>query len=292
MTPFGLLNLNKPPGITSRAAVNQVQRLVRPAKIGHAGTLDPLASGVLVVPVGPATRLVDYVQQLPKTYVATFLLGRHSATEDSDGDVILLRDPPVPAPADVAKAAKRFVGQIEQRPPAFSALKVAGRRAYDLARRGEAVHLEPRSIMVHRIDVLQYEYPELTLRIECGSGTYVRSLGRDMAEALGTAAVMSALVRTAIGRFTVDGAVAPEQLAADTWLAFLRPPLEAVAHLPQVRLTADQVARVHAGQMIPLASFPADAELAATNTSGRLVSILRCRGGDRWSAKLNFPVEA
>ncbi len=149
----GLLNLNKSSGMTSRRAVDIVQRLVRPAKAGHAGTLDPLASGVLVVCVGAATRLIEYVQQMPKHYTGTFLLGRHSPTEDIEGEVTLLDNPPVPSLDAILAAACTLTGTIQQRPPDFSALKVQGRRAYDLARRGETVDLQPRTIVVHSIAV-------------------------------------------------------------------------------------------------------------------------------------------
>src|SRR5262245_35406014 len=198
---FGLLNIDKPAGLTSRDVVSRVQRLVRPQKVGHAGTLDPLATGVLVVAVGPATRLVEYVQRMPKTYQGTFLLGRTSDTEDVEGEVVELDSPPVPTRAEIDAALPRFIGTIEQRPPAYSALKVAGRRAHKLARRGEAVELAPRPVEIHAIELLRYEYPEMELRIDCGSGTYVRSLGRDVAEAVDTGAVMAALRRLAIGPF-------------------------------------------------------------------------------------------
>ena len=215
--PCGLLNLNKPVGMTSRQAVNVVQRLAGPAKAGHAGTLDPLASGVLVVCVGGATRLIEYVQRMRKRYVGTFLLGRQSITEDTEGDVTELPDAPVPNWQEIEAAAQRFVGRIEQRPPAFSALKVQGRAAYKLARQGKPVVLVPRPVDIHRIEIQSYEYPELVLAVECGSGTYVRSLGRDLAETLGTAAVMSALVRTSIGSHRLEEApprgANPRQLA-------------------------------------------------------------------------------
>ena len=135
---FGLLNVNKPAGVTSRDVVNRVQRLVRPERVGHAGTLDPLATGVLVVCLGPATRLVEYLQRLRKRYRAAFLLGRTSDTEDIEGQVVELAAPPRPTPAQIAAVLPRFLGQIEQVPPAFSALKLAGRRAYELARAGAA----------------------------------------------------------------------------------------------------------------------------------------------------------
>src|SRR5206468_2581373 len=146
--------------LTSRDVVNRVQRLVRPHKVGHAGTLDPQATGVLVLALGPATRLVEYVQQMPKTYQATFLLGRTSDTEDIAGTVVELPAPVVPTRAEIETAIPRFLGTIEQRPPAYSALKVAGRRAYELARRGDAVELAPRSIEVHSLEIVRYDYPE------------------------------------------------------------------------------------------------------------------------------------
>ena len=146
---------------------------------------------------------------MPKRYTATFLLGRQSSTEDMEGEVVELSHAPAPDREEIVAAARRFVGRIEQRPPAFSALKIRGRPAYKLARQGHAVALQPRPVEIYRIDVKSYQYPELVLEIDCSGGTYVRSLGRDLAESLGTAAVMSALVRTAIGRFLVREAVDP-----------------------------------------------------------------------------------
>ncbi|HEX5470857.1 MAG TPA: tRNA pseudouridine(55) synthase TruB, partial [Lacipirellulaceae bacterium] len=175
---FGVLNVKKPGGATSRDAVDHVQRLVRPAKAGHAGTLDPLATGVLVICVGQATRLIRYVQRMPKTYRAQFLLGRRSETDDIEGQVELMDDCSRPAREAVDHVIAQFIGEIEQKPPAHSAIKLAGRRAYQLARKGAEFELTPRPVVVHRIIVRRYEYPELELDIECGSGTYVRALGR------------------------------------------------------------------------------------------------------------------
>src|ERR1700675_4796880 len=148
MALFGLLNVNKPSGVTSRRVVDQVKRLVKPAKVGHAGTLDPLASGVLVIGIGQATRLVEYVQQMPKRYRATFLLGRSSDTEDSDGVVTTLPNAPQPSRAGIERALAGMTGEIEQRPPNYSALKISGRRAYALARAGETVDLSSRKIII------------------------------------------------------------------------------------------------------------------------------------------------
>lgn len=292
MAHCGLINLHKPPGATSRQVVDRLQRLARPDKVGHAGTLDPLATGVLVLCVGAATRLIQHVQQMPKGYLGTFLLGRRSPSEDVDGEVTLLDDPPVPGRRQILQAAGALMGRIEQRPPAFSALKVAGRRAYDLARRGEHVELKPRRVTVHRIEVLRYEYPELVLRIDCGSGTYVRSLGRDLAESLGTAAVMSALVRTAVGGFRLEEAVDPDRLDQASWTDHLLPPLRAVERLPRIELSAQQLARVRGGQTIPRGELPPEAnEIAAVDTAGRLAAILTARGKGLLGPLRNLPLE-
>src|SRR4029079_11673577 len=233
---FCLLNVDKPAGITSRDVVNRVQRLVRPHKVGHAGTLDPLATGVLIVAIGPATRLVEYVQRMPKTYQGTFLVGRVSDTEDVDGDAVDLPHAAIPKREGILAAIPRFVGTIEQRPPAYSALKVAGRPAYKLARRGEAVDLAPRPVEIISIDLIRYDYPELELRVQCGGGTYIRSLGRDLAESLGSGAVMSALRRLAIGPFNAAQGIAIDQLDGPTIGASLLPPLLALGELPQIVL--------------------------------------------------------
>jgi tRNA pseudouridine55 synthase len=283
--PFsGVINVVKPGGITSRAVVDRVQRLVRPAKAGHAGTLDPLASGVLVVCVGAATRLIEFVQRQPKRYTGTFLLGRHSTTEDIEGEVTQLADARQPTRDELQAAAQRLVGTISQRPPQFSALKVAGRRAYDLARRGEKVDLAPRDVKIYQCRLAEYEYPRLVLEIECSGGTYVRSLGRDLAESVGSCAVMSALVRTAIGHFQLEAGWPLERLDAITLGQALLPPAEAVRGLATRVLTSDEAARIARGQTIAaLASRPTDNvptdnvptdEFAAFDEQGRLVSIL------------------
>jgi len=290
MPSYGLLNLHKPSGMTSRQTVNVVQRLVRPAKVGHAGTLDPLASGVLVVCTGAATRLIEYVQQMPKMYTDTFLLGRSSPTEDVEGEVAELDNPPVPTREQIAAAAEKLVGRIEQRPPSFSALKVDGRRAYKLAREGRPIELEPRPVTVYRIEMVKYEYPELVLEIECGSGTYVRSLGRDLAESLGTAAVMAALTRTAIGVFRIEDAVAPHRLTRTTLAAHLQPALRAVAALPRIELSAAEVVEIGHGRTIRPAEFRCDAEqIAAVDAAGQLVAILAGRARGQLGPLRNFP---
>jgi tRNA pseudouridine55 synthase len=287
---YGILNIHKPAGMTSRAVVDRIQRLVRPAKVGHAGTLDPLATGVLVVCVGPATRLISYVQQMPKRYVGTFQLGRQSPTDDTDGEVTELDNPPVPTPDQIAAAAQTLVGEIRQRPPVYSAVKVQGRRAYVLARKGQSVELKPRTVTIHRIEILDYEYPQLTLEVDCGSGTYIRSLGRDLAASLGTAAVMSRLQRTAIGGFRIEDAIELESIAPENWAKHLLPSLRAVELLPQVELSAAEVAQIRQGLAVSDRAEPIDVDqFAAVDAAGQLVAILTHRGRNRLGPSCNLP---
>src|SRR4051812_836312 len=174
----GLLNLNKPIGVTSRDVVDRVSRPLRKVKVGHAGTLDPLASGVLVVCVGAATRLIEYVQRQTKTYRTVVRLGARSDTHDADGLVTPVDGASDPGLDAVRAAIATQVGTIPQKPPEYSALKVEGRRAYDLARAGQSVDLAARPVTIHRVDLLGYEWPRLELEVECEGGTYVRSIAR------------------------------------------------------------------------------------------------------------------
>jgi tRNA pseudouridine55 synthase len=280
--PFGILNVDKPNGLSSRDAVNRVERLFSDVKCGHAGTLDPLATGVLVICVGPATRLIQYVQRMPKEYRAVFQLGRRSVTDDVEGEVELLSNPPQPTRDQIEAALPQFLGDIRQRPPSHSAIKVGGQRAYDLARRGEEFELPERTVSIYRLEILRYEYPELELAIKCGSGTYVRSLGRDLAVALGTAAVMSALVRTAIGDFRLEEAVALDDLKNDSVFVHMQPPLEALKTLPQIVLTEKQLTELRHGRPIEMRNVERPAppaagvavEWAAVGPTGNLEAIL------------------
>ncbi|MBP90105.1 MAG: tRNA pseudouridine(55) synthase TruB [Planctomycetaceae bacterium] len=284
---FGLLNINKPAGKSSRDVVNHVQRLVRPAKVGHAGTLDPLATGVLVVCVGPATRLIQYVQQLPKRYLATFQLGCRSDSDDVELEVFPVEAGP-PTRVAIEAAIPSFVGTIQQRPPAFSAIKVKGKRAYQLARDGEQVQLDTRPITVHSIETVSYDYPELVLDIRCGSGTYIRSIGRDLAEQLGTAAVMSALQRSEIGPFSVEQAAELQQLTNSSIEDLLHPASEAVVHLPSIQLNDEEFKRLSNGVML---DRPADSEcneVAAFDAAGRIVAMLAPHGENKLRPTVNF----
>ncbi len=289
---FGLLNLNKPVGISSAGVLGRLKRMVRPDKIGHAGTLDPLASGVLIACIGTATRLVDYVQQMPKQYRATFLLGRESESEDTEREVHELPDPPIPSREALLEAARAMTGVIRQRPPAFSALKVDGRRAYRLARDGRDVELAPRQITIYGLELVRYEYPTVVLDVRCGSGTYIRSLGRDLAESLGTAAVMAELVRTAIGPFTVADACDPRLLTAETLPHHLQPAIRAVPSLRRIELTEAEIVAVSHGmpleQRAGFGEVSDKMEIAAVDCHGELISIVSPRSdGNLWTVK-NF----
>ncbi len=254
---------------------------MRPAKAGHAGTLDPLAEGVLVVCLGPATRLIEHVQAMPKEYRATFLLGRRSPSDDIESEVQHESDPHRPTPAEIEAVLPRFVGTILQRPPAFSAVKVDGKRAYKLARRGTAVDIAPRQVEVYRLQVERYEYPELVLAMRCSSGTYVRSIGRDVAEALATCAVMSALVRTAIGCYRAEKAVDPRGFDAKQLRANLLSPLTAVTDAPRLALSPQQLFEVKRGGLLRVSDLPADLHnpaggvIAAVDEGENLIALLR-----------------
>lgn len=270
---FGVLNVHKPEGVTSRDVVNRVQRItrqiVKPLKLGHAGTLDPMATGVLLVCLGKATRLISILQASPKTYVAQFTLGQTSNTDDSTGEVQISDWPSGEiALADIEAALQSFVGPIQQVPPQFSAVKVDGRRAYAKARRGEAMQLRAKTVHVYRIDVLGYDWPRLSLSIECGSGTYIRSIARDLGESLGCGGLMSALQRTRIGQFAVQSAVSPDDITVDSLPGLMTNPVQVIGHLPQYRCRPDDVARLHNGKTIAIVTerFAAGPNLAGEET--------------------------
>ncbi len=284
---FGFVNANKPVGPTSHDVVARVRRMLpRRMRVGHAGTLDPFASGVLVLCVGPATRLAGYVQRAPKRYRAVVRLGAVSSTGDRHGEVARTAGAQPPSQAALAAVLGRFVGEIPQIPPAHSAVKVAGRRAYKLARRGEEFALAPRTVTIHGLDAIRYEWPELEIDVRCGSGTYIRALARDIGDALGVGGYCDALTRTAVGVFTIGDAVAPGSLdlARD-----LLPPLTALAELPRVEASAEEMKALRYGQAIERGGVPAGAEAAVTGPTGELVAICRIAGDRRLKPAKVFP---
>jgi tRNA pseudouridine55 synthase len=220
----GVINLDKPAGLSSARVVDAVKRLLpRGTKVGHAGTLDPFATGVLLVLVGRATKACERLMDAPKQYEATVKLGATTATDDPESPEVPAPPHKPPTAAAVSAVVPRFVGDILQRPPAYSAMKVQGRRAYDLARGGNLVQLEPRPVRVYGIDVLEYEWPHVRLRVDCGRGTYVRAIARDLGVALGTGGYLTQLRRTRVGPFGVDNAVTVERLKGEAVEEFLLP---------------------------------------------------------------------
>ncbi len=209
----GLIVLDKPRGISSARALDRVRRITRVRKSGHAGTLDPQAEGVLLICLGRATRRVEKLMDLPKTYRTTARLDWTSPGYDAEGDVEQLTIEQVPDEARVREALRGFEGWIEQVPPALSAIKVGGRPAYALARSGKAPKLEPRRVRIDRIELLRYQWPEIEFELVCGRGTYVRAVIRDLGERLGTGGCLTRLARTAIGPFRRELAWSFERLA-------------------------------------------------------------------------------
>ncbi|HEU4565373.1 MAG TPA: tRNA pseudouridine(55) synthase TruB, partial [Gemmatimonadaceae bacterium] len=224
----GLLLVDKPAGVTSHDIVVAARRALGERRIGHAGTLDPFATGLLVLLVGRATRLLPYMDGEPKTYVATVRFGAETTTDDLEGEPV--RAAPLPERAAVERGMAALTGEIAQVPPAFSAKKVEGRRAYHAARRGEAVALAPVTVRVHEWRVLAWREAEVDVSITCGGGTYVRALARDLGRLAGSAAHLTRLRRVRSGSFAVDEAVSLEALRAGG--AFLRPARDAVRSLP------------------------------------------------------------
>jgi cobalt-precorrin-5B (C1)-methyltransferase len=249
----GLLVIDKPAGLTSREAVNRAQGwFPRRTRLGHTGTLDPLASGVLVLAVGQATRLAEYVQRMDKTYRTSIRLGATSDTHDAEGTITPRDTDGPPERGQVEDVLRAFVGQIEQVPPEYSAAKLSGRRAYDLARKGSEVVLAPRPVQVHAIEIIRYDYPILELEVRCGKGTYIRSLARDIGARLGCGGYVQALRRTRVGPFCVEGA--EELRIADCGLRIeasrLLPLSAAVSDLPSLVLGQEEIAYLRQGRTV------------------------------------------
>jgi tRNA pseudouridine55 synthase len=245
------LNLYKPVGLSSRQALDRVEEVVAPLKVGHAGTLDPIASGVLLVCVGQATRAIEHVQKLPKKYRGTFLFGRSSASDDTERPVTIHDDAREVQLGELQNVLPQFTGTILQTPPAFSAVKIHGRRSYKIARKGRVPNLSPREVRIDSLKIVDFAYPELTLEIECGSGTYVRALGRDLAKALGTSAVMSALERTAIGPFTSDESIEPDGIWRDVVEQKLHHLQQGLPNWPRVVFSDEENHDMFLGRGIP-----------------------------------------
>ncbi len=276
----GWLILDKPVGMTSTQAVSVVRRLFGSNKAGHAGTLDPLASGCLPIALGEATKTVPFVQDGRKVYRFTVRWGVQTDTDDAEGQPIASSDHRPTAEA-VAAALPHFTGDIMQVPPVYSALKIDGERAYDLARDGETVTLEARPVSIHRLDLIAADADTAVLEAECGKGTYVRSLARDLGLRLGTFGHVTALRRLVVGPFDEISLVplADLQAAAEEGPqacdAYLRPVADALFDLPEIALTGADAGRVMRGQPVLLRGRDAPylGGMAYATSAGRLLAI-------------------
>ncbi|MBI4134283.1 MAG: tRNA pseudouridine(55) synthase TruB [Candidatus Terrybacteria bacterium] len=219
----GVLLVNKPPGPTSHDVVRRIRALVNGARVGHAGTLDPNAQGLLIILIGDATKRQSEFMTGEKEYVAAIHLGAISSTDDAEGKITAMSNTKIPITNDVRRVLRRFVGETEQIPPAYSAVKVGGMKAYEAARRGKPIVLKPRRVMIREIELLGYRYPSLKIRVACAAGTYIRALARDVGEKLGCGAYLQALTRTRSGIFRLDDAVPLETLTETAWRTHLLP---------------------------------------------------------------------
>lgn len=283
MTLSGLLIIDKPVGPTSHDVVARVRRAAGTRRVGHAGTLDPLAGGVLLVCIGRATRLVEYLVGLDKEYETTLRLGQSTNTYDAEGEVTAERPVVVDATA-IAAALDGFRGPIRQRVPSFSAVKRDGRPLYQSARRGEQVELPEREVTIYTLDLLAYEPPLLTLRMAVSSGTYVRSLAQDLGQALGCGGHVVALRRTRVGRFAESEAVALDALTPETLPGRLLMPETAVAHLPRVEFDEAAAAELGFGRRVPARPDSPAGDAAAFGPNGRFIGIVAAEAGE-WRAR-------
>ena len=250
----GVLVVDKPVGLTSHDVVQIIRRGTNIRRAGHTGTLDPRASGVLVVLIGPAVRLSEYVSASDKRYQATIRLGSSTDTFDAEGRITSSASVDSITEEQFEEILEQYVGEIEQVPPPYSAIKIGGRKAYEMAREGEEVNLEPRVIQVYSLELLEWDPPEAVVDVFCSSGTYVRSLANDLGNALGVGAHLVGLRRTKSGRFTLRDAVPlrrlQEAFVAGDWYKHLIPAAEALADWPMVELDGDQVELVRHGHRV------------------------------------------
>ena len=288
----GVLVVDKPIGLTSHDVVQIIRRGTGIRRAGHTGTLDPRASGVLVILIGPAVRLSEFVSASDKRYQATIRLGSATDTYDGDGQVTSTADVGEISEETFDEVLQTFVGEMEQVPPPYSAVKVKGRKAYEMARKGEEVELEPRTVHVYSLEILEWAPPESVVDVYCSSGTYVRSLANDLGKSLGTGAHLVGLRRTKSGRFTLRDAVQlrrlQESFDAGDWYRFLIPAAEALSDWPMVELDADAVELVRHGHRVP-ADETSKGWARGVSQQGDLVALLEADEENReWQPRKVF----
>lgn len=290
--PFGFLNINKPLGITSHDAVDRARRAARAdgfrsLKVGHAGTLDPLATGVLILCIGAATRLSEFVMGADKRYRAVVRLGVITDTYDGEGVVLRDVDASHITSDDIERALPAFTGEILQIPPMYSAVKQQGKKLYDLARRGEVVERQARPVRITRIDILDYSAPLLTIDVQCSSGTYIRSLAHDLGEALGVGGSLAALTRTASGSFHLEDAIDLEAMFSGNWQAQLVPVSRALADWERVVLDAESASAISHGRSVLRSEDDRRTNALAYDERGELIAVVRGIG-ELWKPEKVF----
>ncbi len=281
MSEGGVLPVDKPEGPTSHDMVARARGILGTRRIGHTGTLDPFATGLLLLCVGPSTRLSEYLTGLPKRYLARMRLGVVTDTDDRTGAVIATHDTTRLDPDRVRQALAAQVGTISQRPPIYSAKKISGKRAHALAREGQEVAPDPVRVTIHDIQIREMELPEVVFEVSCGSGTYIRAIARDVGEVLGVGGHLLELRRTAIGVHEVADAVSLEGDAdRDAIERAMLSPARALRHLPAVGLTVEQVEAVRNGRRILASDAPTGPEpISLLAPEGALVAIAEHRDG-------------
>jgi tRNA pseudouridine55 synthase len=292
----GVLVVDKPVGMTSHDVVQAIRNGTGLRRAGHTGTLDPRASGVLVILVGPAVRLSEYVSASDKRYQAIIRLGSATDTFDSEGKFTRSDTPVNVTETQFEEVLQTFVGEIEQTPPPYSAVKVQGRKAYEMAREGEEVELAPRIIQVHHLEVLEWAPPEVVVDVHCSSGTYVRSLANDLGEKLGCGAYLVGLRRTKSGRFSLRDATPlrklQESFTAGNWYQYLIPAAEALGDWTAIELSPDEVEAVRHGHRVKVKGETTEIKVRGVSTQGELVALLELitleDGSAEWQPKKVF----
>ncbi len=293
----GVLVIDKPTGMTSHDVVNIVRRGTGIRRVGHTGTLDPRASGVLVILVGPAVRLSEYISASDKRYQAIIRMGTATDTYDAEG-AFTREEVTVDVTEEQFEAElKKFEGEVEQTPPAYSAIKVNGRKAYEMARKGEEVELEPRMIQVHHLEVLEWATPEVVVDVHCSSGTYIRSLANDLGEVLGCGAYLVGLRRTKNGRFSLRDSTPlrklKESFEMGDWYKHLIPAAESLSDWPSIVLNTDEVETIRHGQRVKFEEgHPEDEMVRGISEADELVALLKKVEGEdgsfEWQPKKVF----
>ena len=290
----GVLIVNKPTGMTSHDVVNIVRRLFNIRRVGHTGTLDPMATGVLPMLLGPATRLAQYMTHNEKRYQGTVKLGVQTSTYDADGEIEIVKPVQVSISA-IHEALSKYRGEINQIPPMYSAIKIKGQKLYTLARQGITIEREPRTVTIHNIYVLDWQPPDLTLDVRCSAGTYIRSLAHDIGETLGCGAHLRTLKRTVSHGFTLADSHNLDMLKAyaqdGNLMQVLLPPRAALVNMQTAKLTPEQVRAVRYGQPIPLTTMASTHVLQAVNEEGDLVAVMITEDTEQWRPKVVMPAK-